>query len=273
MTEHAINDKIDELTEDGYSFKTTDYIGNAFTLINKYAGVFIGFTFVFFITSMTLNAAESALLPNLSLNVLSSLLSAVWLPGMYIAARHVQQNKPLEFSHFFKGHQSAGPLIAVYLLVRIVTTLPFVPGIVSLFLNDSILEQIGYFIEAAQDGELEIPVIGLLSTLLLLGGFLISIYLSISYMFAVPLVLFGKMGIFQAMEGSRRVIGKRFFNAFGLAFLAGLLIILGIILLLIGLLYFMPVAMVATYIAFADIFELDADRDEDDEWIEHLIEE
>ncbi|MBD3165819.1 hypothetical protein GF324_04430 [bacterium] len=83
---------------------------------------------------------------------------------------------------------------------------------------------------------LEIFLYSIVSTILVLIGFMLfilpGIYLVISYTLAVPFILDRNMGFWQAMESSRKTIGKSFFGFLGLYII---LFFLAILVLLPGL--------------------------------------
>jgi len=77
-------------------------------------------------------------------------------------------------------------------------------------------------------------VVGLL--LLVLPG----IYLSIAYMLALPLLVDKNMGLWEALETSRKAITPCWFRIFGLFFVAGLILMVSMIPLGIGLIWTAP---------------------------------
>ena len=83
--------------------------------------------------------------------------------------------------------------------------------------------------------------IGLL--LLILPG----IYLSIAYMFALPLIADKQMGVWEAMEYSRKTVTKHWFKVFGLMFLLSLLVLVAIIPVGLGLIWAIPLMFVTIY--------------------------
>lgn len=260
---HELNeDRIERIIEQGFSFSPTDFISKAFTLVNKNAGMFIGFIIVYGIISSLLSNVEQKIFGGFNLSILTTILQALLIPGFFIVARRVNQGKQVEFKHFFEGTKKAGNLIGVAVLVRVFTTIPFIPALVSLFMNDDIIEQLAYFYAGLPEGEINLPVISMLSSILLLVAFLGSIYVGIIYFFAVPLVYFTNLSVWQAMETSRKVASTKIFSILGLSILQFLLILLGILMLVIGVVYMAPVAIVATYVAFDAVFKLEAEEDE-----------
>lgn len=102
----------------------------------------------------------------------------------------------------------------------------------------------------------------LLTTLLLyvmlIVGFLLfvipGIYLSVAYMFALPLVVDKGLSPWQALEASRKAITHRWFSMFGLFLIIGLVYMLGALCLMVGLIWAMPLGMIAMGIVYRNIF-------------------
>jgi len=79
--------------------------------------------------------------------------------------------------------------------------------------------------------------------LLILPG----IYLSIAYMFTLPLIADKGMGVWEAMEYSRKTVTKHWFKVFGLMILLTIIAVVGTIPLGIGLVWAIPLMFVTIY--------------------------
>jgi len=108
------------------------------------------------------------------------------------------------------------------------------------------------------------PLTGQLLLLGLVNGFLTTLgyllcvvpglYLSVSWMFALPLVIDRNLPFWDAMELSRKVTAKHFFLMLAFLFVIGLLAISGIIACCVGLLVTIPLASLSLLYAYEDIF-------------------
>jgi len=82
-------------------------------------------------------------------------------------------------------------------------------------------------------------------------GFLLlvlpGIYLSIAYVFALPLIADKGLDVWEAMELSRKAVTKNWFKVFGLMLLLGLIFGLGALTLGIGLIWAIPLMFVTLY--------------------------
>ena len=98
----------------------------------------------------------------------------------------------------------------------------------------------------------------LLVTLLTYLGFLLlllpGIYLSLAYGMTLPLLAFHDLGIWRAMETSRRAITHHWFGFFGLYLLMSILIMLSALLLLIPLIWTLPWAVLVVGVVYRRMF-------------------
>ena len=97
-------------------------------------------------------------------------------------------------------------------------------------------------------------------TALIVAGFFLlilpGIYLSIAYSFAPYLIVEKDMGVWKAMETSRKAITQYWWRYFGLMIIAIVLIIIGSIPLLVDLFWVLPIVAIATGEVFAKTFEI-----------------
>jgi len=81
-----------------------------------------------------------------------------------------------------------------------------------------------------------------------------GIYLAVSWIFALPLVIDRKLPFWDAMELSRKVVGKHWFITFAFLLVIGLLAMCGVIACCVGILVTIPIASVALMYAYEDLF-------------------
>ncbi len=97
----------------------------------------------------------------------------------------------------------------------------------------------------------------LMAVLIVAGFFLLvlpGIYLSIAYSFAPYLIVEKNMGVWEALETSRKAITEYWWRYLGLMLVALLLIIIGSIPLLLGLIWVIPIVAIATGEVFQKTF-------------------
>lgn len=102
----------------------------------------------------------------------------------------------------------------------------------------------------------------ILMYLMILIGFLLlvlpGIYLTIAYFMAMPLVVEKNLSPWRALEVSRKAVSKRWFAVFFFSLVLGLLITLSAIPLGIGLIWTIPMAMIAYGILYRNMFGVEA---------------
>lgn len=84
-----------------------------------------------------------------------------------------------------------------------------------------------------------------------------GIYLSVAYALALPLVVEKNLGVWEAMETSRRAITKCWFRTFGLFLVMGLIMLAGLIPLGIGLIWAVPMMVVMMGILYRELFGIE----------------
>ena len=101
----------------------------------------------------------------------------------------------------------------------------------------------------------------LMTIMILLGLILLVIpglYLAIAYVYAMPLIVEKKMGIWHAMETSRKAMTRVWFRFFGLMLLLGLINLVAMLPLLIGLIWTIPLTILTMAMVYQTIFGIEA---------------
>ena len=103
----------------------------------------------------------------------------------------------------------------------------------------------------------------ILQTILVTIGLILlilpGIYLMVAYVYAIPLVIEKRMGIWEALETSRKSITRVWFRMFGFMWLASLIIMLGFALLLIPLIWLMPWMVLANALIYLKLYGIEAE--------------
>jgi uncharacterized membrane protein len=104
----------------------------------------------------------------------------------------------------------------------------------------------------------QLVLLGVVMTILSVIGYALCIvpgvYLSVAWIFAIPLVIDRRLGFWDGMELSRKVVNKHWFIVFALLIVAGLVSISGIFACCIGVLVTMPIGWLTLLYAYEDIF-------------------
>jgi uncharacterized membrane protein len=192
------------------------------------------------------------------ISIAGNFISVILFSGYFVYCRNINSNTNLP-RDFWAGFNYALNLILFQIILMLLiypllmisfsSLIPIETFFSLITGNQSILD----FSNNLQEGMLDIGTNVILGILLVCG---LSIYLSISFMFAPVLIVDSKLGFWQAMELSRKTVGKQFFNF--LIFWTIFIIIIAIGTLLtfgIGLFFFTPFMYVITFEMYDHIFK------------------
>lgn len=214
--------KYQDVLERGYQFDMSLYMGEGWKLFKQGAGSFIGFTVLYFVITFIFQ-----MIPLVSL--FSAFISYPLIAGIFIFCRNLGTRRE-EFGDLFNGFKYFQQ-IALYLIILL---LFFTPIIILVFTVLIPFDLIYDFYTGGYDPQyiIEDIVANIEDNLAsILGLYLVimagALYITISYSFALPLIVDDKMGFWDAMETSRKVIGKRFFSFLGMFIVLGLLLGIG----------------------------------------------
>ncbi|WP_373000179.1 hypothetical protein [Sulfurimonas sp.] len=98
-------------------------------------------------------------------------------------------------------------------------------------------------------------------TLILTIGFLLliipGVYLAVSYAFVYTLIVDKGLGVWEAMELSRKTVTEQWFKFFGLSLLSGIIIIISALPLGIGLIWTIPMTYISYGLLYHRLFDED----------------
>jgi len=137
-------------------------------------------------------------------------------------------------------------------------TFPFLAGVMKLGLRRAAGQPVTLADAFASETPLgQVVLLGVLSTLLTTVGFALfvlpGIYLSVALAFALPLVVDRGMPAIPAMKLSLRTVNRCWFSCFALMLALGVVLGIGT-LTVIGLIWALPVCVIALAVAYREIF-------------------
>ena len=105
-------------------------------------------------------------------------------------------------------------------------------------------------------------LLGMLMSIMIMLGYLLliipGIYLSIAYLMAIALMVDKDLGVWEAMEASRKAVSKHWFKVFFLYFLLMLLFMVAAIPFLIGLIWVLPLFSILHGVLYKYMFGVDS---------------
>lgn len=227
---------IEQALSRGYTFSIGLLINEAWIMVKGSKGIIVAGFLVFyvamFVTSLIANLVLGLLFNVLTTNaliifitsqllsgIISSLVTYPILAGLSIIGVRRAAGQPFSFNDIFNHFNSTLPLLVIGVVYLVLTLLAIALGSVSF-------------------GLIFIPFT----------------YLCVAYMLAIPLVVERGLSPWQALEASRKAITQHWFKAFGLFLLLGLIILISAIPLGIGLIWSMPLFVIACGVLYRTIF-------------------
>lgn len=207
-----MNSKIEKIVSEGYRFDSTRYMREGWELYKE--------NFISFVAFAILTSLISLILQFIPLigGLAAAVISPCFIAGYFLVADKIRNREAYSFSNFFDGFQHLGQLFVTVLLIGLI--------FVGLIIGFIIVGVILYF--ALKDSE----SVGGFNTQLIVVGILFYVvfivviaYLSVSFSFANQFVLFEKLEAWQAIQASRKVVNKNFWQVFGFYILMGLVVL------------------------------------------------
>lgn len=221
-----------------------NWIADGWTLFKAAPGLWIGIIVVFVVILFAL-----AMVPFLG-PVAQNLLMPVFMGGIALGCRAIDDGSGLQFNHLFEGFKTRfGTLVAVgalylagFVAIMVVVMLIFGAGIAALFIGG------GQQPDMAQAG----AAIGVL--LAVLVAIALSLPLVMAVWFAAPLVVFHNLGAVEAMKASfsgclRNIVPFLVYGIVGFVLAIVATIPIGLGWFVLG-----PVLAASVYTAYRDIY-------------------
>ena len=167
------------------------------------------------------------------------------MAGAYLVILKVQRQQPTEIGEVFIGFRTAYvQLLLTYLVVTLLTMAAALPGAALTAVPVIIMANN----EAVNAGLVILAILGVIVVLVP------TIYLTVIWMFSLPLVIDKGLGFWQAMETSRKVVSKHWWTVFAFAIVIGLINLVGVMLCCVGLFLSFPLAIAAAMVAYETLF-------------------
>jgi uncharacterized membrane protein len=213
-----------------------DWLSRGWEMFKQAPGVWIGIAVVFMVLMIVLS-----LIP--LINFFVNLLVPVFIGGIMLGCKALEDNEELRIGHLFAGFSGyTGSLVLVGLI--------YLAGIIAVIAVVGILGGVGVGAMMAGGGQIS-PAAFILPALVAAA---LMVPLAMAVWYAPALVVFHGVGPFDAMKASFFVCIKNFvpFLVYGLVFLV--LAILASIPIFLGWLVLIPVMYGSIYASYKDMF-------------------
>ncbi|NJM68680.1 MAG: hypothetical protein HC851_24955 [Acaryochloris sp. RU_4_1] len=227
----------------GYAVDIGGFISRGWEIFQQNLGGFVGYTLLMFLALIVLS-----FIPIIG-SIGVAIISGPLLAGFYIVAFKLMKGQPVEFGDFFKGFQNTYflPVFLTSLVSSLLMLICYLPGLIMVY--GSIIAA------AATDSQPNVVLMGI-GGIILLIGLIGVVYLSVSYVFAIPLVIGKKMQFWPAMESSRKLIGQKWLSFFAFGVVLFLVYLAGAIACGIGIFFTIPICLCSMAAAYENIIGL-----------------
>ncbi|MEZ4848600.1 MAG: hypothetical protein R3B93_08270 [Bacteroidia bacterium] len=249
-------DQYRHLIEDGYDFHLGDYISRGWEIFTSKGWSFFGFTLLFIIISGVVGSiTENLSISNLNVigTIIETVISGALTAGFFVVADKIHHGENSDFGDFFKGFDDFAQIAYSQLLIQVFALAAGSILLGRLFIGTNIWEA---FIDPATPLDLESIREMLTSVKFITTGslvLLILLYISVAYQFTIPLIVFGRLKFWDAMETSRRIITRNFFNFFLLYMVSIVFLFIGMLVFIVGVFAAVAFMFCITYAAYIDI--------------------
>jgi hypothetical protein len=267
---HSGQPSHDRLLQGEYTLDVSSTVQQAWELLWQDPGKYIGFSLVmlavYLVEQIILTVLDpqrhgggyqdytsvSFWIQSLIVFLISIFMSLVTIPlyvGVNVVAFKQMSDQERVFGDFFHGYRYWSSLIASVLMQGlIVIGIIIVPAVVVAAFA------LGFSWNTSQNSST--AVISMIVVVAMFLSIVPLLYIAVSYTFTQMLIIDRRLGFWQAMEMSRKVVTKRWFSVFGLVIVAGLLNTLGVLALMVGLLVTIPLSHLTLAVAYKNIFGL-----------------
>jgi hypothetical protein len=233
--------KLKNSIENGYSVNIGQYVSRGLNIMQSNMGGYIGYGILAGLITIILS-----FIPVISFFA-SLIITPCIIFGFHLVSNTISTEKiSPEFGTFFSGFNHFGQIVVVVLLeivIYIIISIPFL--LVTFSSLMSLLSDRSLY--AVQN------MIAGVGGIALLLFFFAYIYISICLMFATLIAVFHNESPLDAIKLSWKVINKNWFMVFLFVVVNGLIMISGVLLLLVGALFTIPLYYCILYAAFEDI--------------------
>jgi uncharacterized membrane protein len=167
------------------------------------------------------------------------------MAGVFYFFLRNARGEAVEIGDLFAGFRLCfGTLVLIYVVQGLIMLLAALPGLVVFFM--------GFIPVMHKQQPTGNQIIAMAVGSILI--FLPLVYFSISWMFSLLLAIDKRLTCWQAMETSRKIVGKHWWQLLGLSIVCGLIGFVSALLCCVPILVGIPVSMSAMAFAYEDIF-------------------
>ena len=235
-----------EFLERDYDLDIGGCISRGWDLLQKNMGLLIGATLIYLGIEIAFSLLGAIPLIGALFSLLNIFVAAPLMGGLFYVTLQTIRGQPATAGDVFEGFRRAFiQLVLGYLVCTILTGLCLIPAVVV-----GLITLLPTMTHHQQPG----PVPILITVAAGLVCLVPMIFLTVNWMFTLPLIVDKQMEFWPAMQTSWKMVRKRWWQLFGLILLVGLINAGGFLLCCVGMLFSMPLGFAAMMYAYESIF-------------------
>jgi hypothetical protein len=235
----------DSLLAHDYEFNISECLGRSWELLTNNFGPIFGGTAICLLIILGLGLMGSIPFIGVFFSIASMIITGPLMGGVYYFLLKNVRGQSVEVAEVFDGFRRGfGSLLACNIVMGLLIGISSLPGAAMLIIAIILMVKA------------QTVVAGLL--ILALLGFIVmivpSIYLSVSWFFAMPLIMDKGLDFWPAMEVSRKMIGKHWGTTFAFLIVCGLINFAGLCACCVGIFFSTPWTFTAFMVAYDRMF-------------------
>lgn len=235
-----------ETLERDYDLDLGGCIGRGWNLLQKNMGLLIGATLIYLGIGFALSLLGAIPLIGALFSLLSLFVTAPLMGGLFYVTLQAIRQQPASAGDVFEGFRRAFiQLVLGYVVSTLLTGLCAIPAVITGLAT--LLPTLTHHQEPSLGAILATVGVALICLLPM-------IFLTVNWMFTLPLIVDKRLEFWPAMQTSWKMVRKHWWQLFGLILLVGVINLGGVLLCCVGLLFSMPLGIAAMMYAYETIF-------------------
>lgn len=235
-----------EILENDYELDLGGCISRGWDLLQKNMGLLVGATLIYLGIEIAFSLLGAIPLIGAIFSLLNLFVAAPLMGGLFYVTLQAIRRQPASAGDVFEGFRRAFiQLVLGYIVPAILTALCLIPAVIVGVVM--LLPSLTYHQEPSLGALLTTGAVGLVCLLPM-------IFLTVNWMFTLPLIVDKRMEFWPAMQTSWKMVRKHWWQLFGLVLLVGLINLGGLLLCCVGLLFSVPLGIAAMMYAYETIF-------------------
>ncbi|MEY4690223.1 MAG: hypothetical protein RIT19_548 [Verrucomicrobiota bacterium] len=234
-----------------YDLDIVDCLTSAWRLFQQRFSTLFGPTMMYVLISFGL--AVFGALPYIGplFSLFSAIIGGPLLAGLYVVYLRVIRGETPPLESVFDGFRRMfGHLFLGQWVTAILASLPLLAGFIVLFFSVGLTVIMGLAKGSASWPAFEVLAPGLALALL---GFPVTVFLTVNWMFSLPLILDQRLDFWTAMKRSWRQVRRHWWSCLALLVLMSILNFAGMMCCLVGLIVTFPISMLALMHAYETV--------------------